>query len=151
MRPAVLAVAVVVAAAALAGFFLAYTAKPSEAPKTTATPTPRTTPATRVETTPTMTWPVKEVIVSNPPDSATNTSMSFEPAYVKVVIGVNNTVVWVNDDTALHTVTSTARLFDHQLQPGQRASYTFTRPGRYEYFCTVHPWMQGVVEVVSPG
>jgi plastocyanin len=52
-------------------------------------------------------------------------------------------------DTALHTVTSTARFFDYQLQPGQRASYTFTRPGRYEYSCTVHPWMQGVVEVVA--
>ena len=75
--------------------------------------------------------------------------MTFQPAYVKVVIGVNNTVVWVNDDTALHTVTSTARFFDYQLQPGQRASYTFTRPERYEYSCTVHPWMQGVVEVVA--
>jgi plastocyanin len=92
---------------------------------------------------------VKEVIISNPPGSATNTSITFQPAYVKVVIGVNNTVVWVNDDTALHTVTSTARFFDYQLQPGQRAGYTFTRPGRYDYSCTVHPWMQGVVEVVD--
>jgi plastocyanin len=149
LRPAVLAVAVVVAAAALAGFLLLYTARPSETPKTTTTPTPRTTPTTRVETTPTQTRPVKEVIISNPPGSATNTSMTFQPAYVKVVIGVNNTVVWVNEDTALHTVTSTARFFDYQLQPGQRASYTFTRPGRYDYSCTVHPWMQGVVEVVA--
>jgi plastocyanin len=144
-----LAVAVVVVAAALAGFLLLYTARPSETPKTTTTPTPRTT--TRVETTPTQTRPVKEVIISNPPGSATNTSMTFQPAYVKVVIGVNDTVVWVNEDTALHTVTSTARFFDYQLQPGQRASYTFTRPGRYEYSCTVHPWMQGVVEVVAQG
>ncbi|MEM4383013.1 MAG: plastocyanin/azurin family copper-binding protein [Candidatus Caldarchaeum sp.] len=100
-------------------------------------------------TTLTQTAPVAEVVVTNPLGSSSNTSMTFSPQYVRLVIGVNNTVTWVNEDTVQHTVTSAARLFDYILQPGQRVSYTFTSPGVYEYMCTLHPWMTGRVEVVG--
>lgn len=89
------------------------------------------------------------MIVSNPLGSSRNTSMTFSPQYVRLVIGVNNTVTWVNEDTVPHTVTSAARLFDYILQPGQTVRYTFTSPGVYEYMCTLHPWMTGKVEVVG--
>src|SRR3989442_12666516 len=36
-----------------------------------------------------------------------NQSLNFQPAHIRVVIGLNNTVSWINDDTAPHTVTST--------------------------------------------
>ncbi len=89
------------------------------------------------------------MIVSNPLGSSRNTSMTFSSQYVRLVIGVNNTVTWVNEDTVPHTVTSAARLFDYILQPGQTVRYTFTSPGVYEYMCTLHPWMTGKVEVVG--
>ncbi len=143
VRVAAVAVAVVAVVALVVGFTL----RPGETARTTPTiTTPRTDITPRVETTPTM----GGVVVSNPPDSAINTSLTFEPSYVRVVIGVNNTVTWVNDDTTIHTVTSTIRLFDYQLQPRQRISYTFTSPGVFQYICTLHPWMTGVVEVASP-
>lgn len=89
------------------------------------------------------------MIVSNPPGSGSDPSKNFDPPYVKLVIGVNNTVTWSNDDLIPHTVTSAARLFDYILQPGERRSYTFTKTGLYRYSCTLHPWMTGVVEVVE--
>ncbi len=142
MRVAAVAVAVVAVVAVLVGFVL----RPGETTATTTTiGTPRTDITLRVETPPTM----GGVVVSNPPGSAINTSLTFEPSYVRVVIGVNNTVTWVNDDTTMHTVTSAVRLFDYQLQPRQRISYTFNSPGIYQYACTFHPWMTGGVEVAT--
>ncbi|GBC69073.1 Amicyanin [archaeon HR01] len=89
------------------------------------------------------------VIISNPLGSSTNTSLTFDPPYVRLRINVNNTVTWVNEDTVPHTVTSRDRFFDQVLQPGQSFTYTFDRVGVYEYVCTLHPWMSGVVEVVN--
>jgi plastocyanin len=38
---------------------------------------------------------------------STNT-LNFSPDAITVVIGVNNTIVWTNDDSRLHTVTSSS-------------------------------------------
>jgi len=75
-------------------------------------------------------------------------SKGFGPDSVTVVIGVNNTVVWTNDDSQPHTVTANGQAFDSgYLAPGASFSYTFTKPGVYEYHCTYHPWMTGTVVV----
>lgn len=71
----------------------------------------------------------------------------FSPQNVTVAIGVNNTVVWVNSDTTVHTVTSNSKLFDSLLKPGNSTQYTFTSPGVYPYHCTIHSWMVGYVIV----
>ena len=63
---------------------------------------------------------------------------------------------WQNGDTAAHTVTSgniedgPDGLFDSGLfGPGKEFQYQFTEDGEYEYFCVVHPWMDGVITVKS--
>lgn len=77
----------------------------------------------------------------------------FTPDNVTVIIGVNNTVTWTNDDASIHTVTSStvptgASPFDSGfLNAGATFTYTFTTPGVYEYHCTIHPWMTGFVTV----
>jgi plastocyanin len=82
---------------------------------------------------------------SNPP--------GYAPDVVTVVIGVNNTVVWSNDDTAAHTVTSDnntggAPVFDSgNMNGGQAYNYTFTTPGTYPYHCSYHSWMSGTIVV----
>lgn len=82
---------------------------------------------------------------------------TYHPATVVVVIGVNNTVEWINDDSASHTVTATsvpsgAQMFDSgNLAPGQTFNYTFTVPGNYTYHCRYHPWMVGTVVVLAAG
>ncbi len=85
------------------------------------------------------------------PRAAYPNSTGYSPSTITVVIGVNNTVRWVNNDTAPHTVTATDHSFDSgNLNPGDTWTYTFTKPGTYTYVCTYHPWMKGTVIVVSP-
>lgn len=81
-------------------------------------------------------------------------NLGFYPNAIMVVIGVNNTVVWTNNDVVMHTVTSlsipaSAQAFNHVLDPGNTYSVTFTVPGTYRYHCNIHPWMFGTVIVES--
>lgn len=72
----------------------------------------------------------------------------YSPATVTVVIGKNNTVTWFNGDDTVHTVTGVQGLFDSgNVNPGGSWSYTFTQPGTYSYYCTIHPYMKGTIVV----
>lgn len=74
----------------------------------------------------------------------------YAPATITVVIGKNNTVTWFNADDTVHTVTSDQGLFDSgNFNTGTKWSYTFVQPGTYSYYCTVHPFMKGIVVVVK--
>jgi plastocyanin len=84
--------------------------------------------------------------------SASNTtSVYFSPPTIVVVLGVNNTITWTNNDIAAHTVTSdTVGAFNSgNIAAGSSWSYTFTSPGTYGYHCSYHPWMKGTVIVKS--
>ena len=64
-----------------------------------------------------------------------------------------NSVTWVNEDSAFHSVTSgfygsPTELFDSgHLDPFESFVFTFDEVGDYDYFCTLHPWMKGQVTV----
>ena len=78
-------------------------------------------------------------------------SSTFWPSSVKVVIGVNNTVRWVNMDDHMHTVTAMDWEFNSgELNLYDDFTYVFTKAGRYRYRCLPHPWMVSVVEVYEP-
>jgi len=81
--------------------------------------------------------------------AGTNTSSKgYLPDVVTVVIGVNNTVTWANDDSAPHTVTADDGSFNSDnLAPNATFSFTFTAVGTYKYHCAYHPWMTGTVIV----
>ena len=65
-----------------------------------------------------------------------------------LTVSVGDTVTWTNNDTAPHTATSDAPLFDTgTLNPGQSKSFTFTTAGTFPYHCTIHPFMHGTVIV----
>lgn len=73
---------------------------------------------------------------------------SFQPKLVTVPVGAK--IVWVNKDEEPHTVTSTDRIFvSKALDTDDQFSFTFTKPGTYEYFCSVHPRMVAKVVVVA--
>jgi plastocyanin len=84
---------------------------------------------------------------------ATNMSsgaIHFDPATITIVVGVNNTVTWTNNDNTLHTITSDSGSFGSGLlNSGDRWSYTFTTAGTYGYHCSIHSWMTGTVIVKS--
>lgn len=76
---------------------------------------------------------------------------TFAPASITVNEG--DTITWTNQDTAPHTVATTSgpqSLNSPYLSKGQSWSYTFSAPGTYEYYCTVHPDMRARVVVRAP-
>ncbi len=69
-----------------------------------------------------------------------------------VVITVGGTVTWENTDTAAHTSSSGTPaegpdgVFDSSLiMSGGSYSHTFDEAGTFDYFCMVHPWMEGTI------
>jgi plastocyanin len=86
---------------------------------------------------------------------ASNSALTFTPSTVKVVIGVNNTITWTNNDNTNHTVTfdsapsgvSVASLSDTNLTPGTSFTRTLTTAGTYQYHCDIHSWMHGTITV----
>lgn len=80
-----------------------------------------------------------------------SSSLWYDPPVVTVVIGVNNTVRWTNQDNAPHTATARDEVtFDTEnLNAGEAKSVSIRQPGTYEYFCRYHPWMVAQLEVVG--
>ncbi len=73
-------------------------------------------------------------------------NFSFGPATVTVPAGT--TVTWTNRDDIPHTVVSTDGAFKSKvLDTDEKFSFTFSKPGAYPYFCSIHPKMTGKVVV----
>ena len=69
---------------------------------------------------------------------------AFAPQRLTVKAGA--TVTWINDDDIPHTVASSTKLYKSKaLDTNDR--FSFTTPGTYEYFCSLHPHMTGTVVV----
>jgi plastocyanin len=90
----------------------------------------------------------------------------YVPADVRATLGISNQVVWTNQDSVPHTVTSDTDYvdpysgkFDSQARPqaqggafvtpGNTYEFLFTQHGEYAYHCVPHPWMQAKVQVVE--
>jgi plastocyanin len=75
-------------------------------------------------------------------------NFTFAPQRITVKAGT--TVIWINEDDIPHTVASSSKLFKSKaLDSEDKFSFTFTTPGTYEYFCSLHPHMTGAI-VVEP-
>jgi len=73
-------------------------------------------------------------------------NFSFAPQRLTVKAGT--TVTWINGDDIPHTVASSGKLFKSKtLDTDDAYTFTFTTPGMYEYFCSLHPHMTGTVVV----
>ncbi len=69
-------------------------------------------------------------------------NFSFSPQTLTVKAG--GTVTWTNNDDVPHTVVSTTKKFASMvLETDGQFSFTFSDPGTYDYFCSVHPHMTG--------
>jgi plastocyanin len=72
----------------------------------------------------------------------------FKFATPVLTVPAGTTVVWTNHDEEPHTVTSASGAFGSTgLSHDESFSRTFASPGRYEYFCALHPHMKGTVIV----
>ena len=73
-------------------------------------------------------------------------NFSFAPQVLTVSTGTK--VTWINKDDVPHTVVSVEKKFKSSpLDTGDKFSFTFSTPGTYEYFCSIHAHMKGKVVV----
>jgi plastocyanin len=74
-------------------------------------------------------------------------NFAFTPPSTTVAAGT--TITWVNADDVPHKIVSTDGKFTASppVDTNDRYAFRFTQPGRYEYFCAIHPKMTGVIVV----
>jgi len=96
------------------------------------------------------------VEVSLPPGTSAPGCEEENACYIPFLVSINvgDTVVWSNDDSAAHTVTSGTSsegpdgVFDSSIfMSATTFEQTFSESGNYDYFCMVHPWMVGQIQV----
>jgi plastocyanin len=81
---------------------------------------------------------------------------TYSPDTATVIIGINNTVQWINQADVGNTIVSDiptmqdGKPFDSDgvIKPGQSYVLTFTEPGTFTYHTEPHPWMKGTVIVL---
>jgi len=81
------------------------------------------------------------------PYAITIQNFAFSPKTLTVPAGTR--VVWTNRDEEPHTVTSAGNLFTSSkaLDSDEVYATTFTKPGTYAYYCSIHPMMVGTIIV----
>jgi plastocyanin len=73
---------------------------------------------------------------------------TFSPPELTVTTGT--TVTWMNLDQEPHSVVEKDKKFHSAaLDTNDSYNFTFTTPGTYQYFCSLHPQMTGTIIVVK--
>jgi plastocyanin len=77
---------------------------------------------------------------SSPPPAGPTVSVidnAFEPQVLRIKPG--QTVTWVNNGQTAHTVTADDNAFNSgTFNSGEQYTHTFSKPGRYPYYCQLH-------------
>jgi len=86
--------------------------------------------------------------------SIADTNPTFDPKEITVVLGVNNTVVWINQNNSPERVVGEEvnapgdfGKIRSLIEPGRTWAFTFTEEGTYNYLSDIHPWLTGTVIV----
>jgi plastocyanin len=74
-------------------------------------------------------------------------NFSFSPA--EITINKGDTIVWQNNDSASHTITSDSgnELDSGTIPSNGKYSHTFNSTGTFDYHCSIHASMIGKVIV----
>jgi plastocyanin len=74
-------------------------------------------------------------------------NFSFGPTSITVPTGT--TITWTNNDDVPHVVASDDnKMFKSKaLDTDDHFSFTFTKPGTYNYYCAIHPKMTAKIVV----
>ena len=89
------------------------------------------------------------LVVKIPPGTGSDASLNYTPSSMTLVVGVNNTVTFLNQDSVTHTVTAFDGSFDSgDIPAGGSWTHTFAA-GTYSFHCIYHSYMKGTITVVS--
>jgi len=74
-----------------------------------------------------------------------------------ITVNVDDVVEWTNRDSVSHTVSSGSQkngadgiIYSGLMQPDKVFAFSFDESGTFPYFCTIHPWMEGLIIVNPP-
>jgi plastocyanin len=71
---------------------------------------------------------------------------TFTPQEISVTPGT--TIIWTNRDETPHTIIASDGSFvSKAMDTDDRYEHTFADEGDFSYFCTLHPFMTGIVHV----
>ncbi len=71
---------------------------------------------------------------------------TFAPKEITVTPGTK--VVWINHDETPHAISANDKAFvSKAMDTDDRYEHVFASEGDFSYFCTLHPFMTGVVHV----
>ncbi|MEO7454716.1 MAG: metallophosphoesterase [Gemmatimonadaceae bacterium] len=89
----------------------------------------------------------KKPVVARGPGEIGIDNFAFSPATLTVKPGTK--VTWINDDDVPHLIVNVEGKFASSkvLDTNQRFTAILKTPGEYRYFCSLHPQMQGRIEV----
>ena len=86
------------------------------------------------------------VSAQNAPAAVSIDNFTFTPQ--KLTVKAGTTVTWTNKYDIPHAVAAVNKEFRSKaLDTDDAYSFTFTTPGTYEYFCSLHPHMTGTIMV----
>ena len=72
--------------------------------------------------------------------------MKFDPPQVEIAVG--DSVMWTNNDDRDHTVSASDKSFkSDNLGKNGTFEHKFTKAGKFNYACSYHPRMKGIVVV----
>lgn len=76
-------------------------------------------------------------------------NIQFNPAKINAKVG--QTITWTNDDSVQHDVTamSGAKFRSSLVPAGGTYKFKVTKPGVIKYVCTIHPGMNGEIDVTK--
>ena len=73
---------------------------------------------------------------------------AFEPADQAITTG--DSITWQNDGQEPHNIVDAGGAWESPaLSSGQTYTFTFTTPGAYTYYCTIHSGMLGTITVTD--
>jgi amicyanin len=73
-------------------------------------------------------------------------NFTFNPQTLTVKVGT--TITWTNKDDIPHAIAAVGKQFKSKVMDTDNSySFTFTTPGSYAYFCSLHPHMTGTIVV----
>lgn len=126
---------------------VASSAPPASTPRATATTRPTAAPTT-AKPSPTAKQACPNSTASTSLSMVDNgTSYAFSPTKLSIACG--GVVHITNNSTAPHTMSPSRGGFTDSgdVEPTMTASVRFSYPGSYGFFCSIHPYMTGTVNV----
>jgi plastocyanin len=77
-------------------------------------------------------------------DSVTVTIRDFTYFPEDLSVNLGAEVTWLNEDGVIHDATDRDGAWETELLgEGESGTITLDEPGSFEYYCTVHPYMEG--------